>query len=148
MSDVIYSREAFEAAAQRLKSAPELLNAADIAQLQLIDPQLAERGILARSKALRPPPVPAARLDVDAIADTLVGIIVANIKPLEQRIAALETRPAVKYCGTFEESTGYPEGSMTTRSGGLWVATRATTATPGTDESGWLLVVKKGQAER
>jgi hypothetical protein len=44
MSDVVYSREAFEAAAQRLKSAPELLNAADIAQLQLIDPELGERG--------------------------------------------------------------------------------------------------------
>jgi hypothetical protein len=85
----VYDREAFELARKRVESAPELLNAADIAQLQLIDPQLADRGMLARSKALRPPaPVPAARLDVDAIADTLVGIIVANIKPLEQRIAA------------------------------------------------------------
>ena len=35
---------------------------------------------------------------------------------------------------------------MTTRSGGLWVATRATTATPGTDDSGWQLIVKKGTA--
>jgi hypothetical protein len=149
----VYDRSAFELARQRVESAPELLNATDVEQLQLVDPELAERGMLARSKALRPPSGPVPRLNVDEIADAVIGIMAANIKPLaaqieqqQQRIAALEARPAVKYYGVHDDGTTYPERAMTTRSGGLWVATRGTTATPGTDDSGWLLVVKKGQA--
>jgi hypothetical protein len=49
MSDVMYSRQAFEAAHARLKSAPAQLTAADIAQLEIWDPALAERGRQARA---------------------------------------------------------------------------------------------------
>ncbi len=45
--------------------------------------------------------------------------------------------------------TVYPEGSLTTRQGGLWHATKDTKDTkdtPGGDGSAWLLVVKRSQA--
>jgi len=42
--------------------------------------------------------------------------------------------------------TVYPEGSLTTRQGGLWHAMKDTKDTPGGDGSAWLLVVKRGQA--
>jgi hypothetical protein len=151
---VTYNPEALGLAEQRLKLSPGELTAVDVEQLRIWGGDaLADKGILARSKALRPAPAPVPRLNVDEIADAVIGIIAANIKPLvaqieaqQQRIAALEARPTVKYCGSYKEGTAYLEGAMTTRSGGLWVATRATTATPGTDDSGWLLAVKKGQA--
>src|SRR5688500_17855341 len=113
MSDVTYNPTAFEVAELRLKTAPAQLTAAHIAQLHIWDPALAERGRQARARAnaqihaeaLAPDPTAAPRLDVDAIADTLITIIAANIKPLvaqleaqQQRIAVLEARPAVKYC--------------------------------------------------
>ena len=42
--------------------------------------------------------------------------------------------------------TVYPEGSLTTRQGGLWHAMKDTKDTPGGDGSAWLLVVKRSQA--
>jgi hypothetical protein len=52
----------------------------------------------------------------------------------------------VKYCGVHTAGTFYPEGSLTTRSGGLWHATTDMQDTPGANGSAWVLVVKRGQA--
>jgi hypothetical protein len=68
--------------------------------------------------------------------------------PLIARLAALEARPAgasLKWAGVWQSKT-YPECSLVTHAGGLWLATRGTSARPGTDTSGWTLIVKKGAA--
>jgi hypothetical protein len=69
-----------------------------------------------------------------------------KIADLESRVAALEARPSVKYCGTHVEGTLYREASLTTRQGSLWVATADSTSTPGTPGSAWRLIVKRGDA--
>ena len=64
---------------------------------------------------------------------------------LEKRIAALEQRPAgVTWAGTFEAGKDYGVGQLVTRSGSLWLATRATHDTPGDASGAWRLVVKSG----
>ena len=104
-SVAIFDPRAFQAAHQRLKSAPATLFHADLEQLEIFSPDLGRQAMAQRVKALHPAPAPvprqapAARLDVDAIADTLITIIAANITPVvaqihaqEQRIAELEAR--------------------------------------------------------
>lgn len=67
---------------------------------------------------------------------------------LEQRVAALEARPApgVEYAGTHEVGKAYPGGQLVTKGGGLWLSLRATNQTPGMDPLNWKLIVKSGAA--
>lgn len=65
---------------------------------------------------------------------------------LEARISQLESRPLQKWAGVFSTGTAYSEASLCTHKGSLWVATRATTTTPGEAGGDWRLIVKKGQA--
>ncbi len=95
-----------------------------------------------------PREAPAARLDVDATAGALIDIIAANIAPLvaqveqlQQRIAALEARPALKFVGPWRDGTNYLAGSIVQKHG-LWLAESDTHATPGEENSGWRLILK------
>jgi len=74
----------------------------------------------------------------------------SRIQALESRIATLEARPGLKWAGTHVAGAHYPESSIVTRSGGLWVATKATQRTPGTPEGidHWRLIVKGGTHSR
>ena len=145
--DVIYNPRAFEAARARLTSAPGQLTDSDIEQLAFLGSELARQGIEQRHKALHPPAASVPRgLDVDAVADAVIDVIGKAVAPLAARIASLESRPMVKYCGVHTEGTFYPAGSLATRSGGLWHATTDTQDTPGADGSAWVLIVKRGQA--
>jgi hypothetical protein len=65
---------------------------------------------------------------------------------VEARLAALEARPSLKWGGIYVDGQEYQEAQLVTRSGSLWVSTKATTTTPGSPESDWRLVVKKGDA--
>ena len=65
-----------------------------------------------------------------------------KIGALESRLAAIEHRPALKFCGPHREGHAYAEGSLTQRGGGLWLAERTTTETPGSPDSGFRLIVK------
>jgi hypothetical protein len=65
---------------------------------------------------------------------------------LQMRVATLEQRPELRYCGTWRQGERYSEGNLVTRAGGLWLAERETDRTPGTENSGWKLIVKEGQA--
>jgi hypothetical protein len=141
---LVWNPTAFESAHRRSTAAPETLSAADIGMLNIFSPDLAERAMLARSKALQPPP-PVARLDVDAIAGAVVDVMGNAVAPLIARIEQLESRPMVKYHGVYCDDTVYREGSLVTRQGGLWCALRQTRDTPGNDGSGWQLVVKAGR---
>lgn len=71
----------------------------------------------------------------------------ARLESAETRLTQLAARPAVKYAGVWR-SGAYCEGSIVTKSGGLWYATRTTGLTPGVPDSGWTLIVKSGGAER
>jgi len=137
MSDMMYSRQAFEAAHARLKSAPVQLTDSDLEQLAIVDPELARQGIEHRHKALHPtpPPVPlpapSARLDVDAVADAVIDVIGKAIAPLSARIDRIPP--------DGEVSRHSPRGRgvrLVTRQGGMCCATRTTRNTPGTDGSG------------
>ncbi len=66
----------------------------------------------------------------------------AKFAKLEAEIEQLKARPLQKWAGTHNEGTRYTEASLVTRSGSLWVATTATSATPGEPDSGWRLIVK------
>jgi hypothetical protein len=90
---------------------------------------------------------------LDAFADSVLGTIKgertrtdAKIAALEIRLAALEARPEIKYCGAYAGGETYQAGSLASRRGGLWLALRETQAAPGTDPEGWRLIVKSGGA--
>ncbi len=93
--------------------------------------------------------------DIDEMASAVAGAIRASIdgprvggrlEQLETRIAALEQKPHLKYCGVFESGRAYQPGDAVTRSGSLWVCNVQTTGEPGKDFVGWQLGVKRGQA--
>ena len=69
-----------------------------------------------------------------------------RLAPLEQRVGTLETKASAgcQWRGVYQSDVAYAPGELTTKSGSLWLATRATSAAPGTDDSGWTLVVKAG----
>ena len=83
---------------------------------------------------------------VKAIAPPIVEILKRTVDPLKARIAALEQRPTSKYCGIHQPEPVYEEGSLCTKGGSLWIATRQTAGRPGGDDSGWRLIVKSGTA--
>ncbi len=91
-----------------------------------------------------------AEMVVMTIKKALLGPLVAGrIDTLEHRIGALEARPAagVEYGGTHEVGKAYISGVLVTKQGGLWLALRPTTQTPGMDPASWKLIVKSGHAE-
>jgi hypothetical protein len=66
-----------------------------------------------------------------------------EIAEIERRVAELE-RSRVKYHGVHEHGVLYPEGSMVTRAGSLWYATKETREAPGEGATAWTLAVKRG----
>ena len=67
------------------------------------------------------------------------------VKPLHERIAALEARPVVRYMGVFAPGRSYPEGAMVTHGGSVWHAEKLTASTPGSSPEDWVLAVKRGR---
>ena len=53
-------------------------------------------------------------------------------------------RLLLKYAGTWQSDATYAEGRLTTHGGGLWLAMNATDRQPGTEASGWRLIVEEG----
>jgi hypothetical protein len=91
--------------------------------------------------------------DIEGFASAVVEVwrriidgprIGGRFDALEARVAELEARPIQKWAGVHAQGTPYAEASLVTRGGSLWVARRSTTTTPGSPESDWTLVVKKG----
>ena len=81
--------------------------------------------------------------------DAMQGEFVKALKTQKDRIATLEAeverlkaRPLQKWAGTFVTGARYSEASLVTHGGSLWVATAATTTTPGTPGNEWRLIVK------
>jgi len=85
------------------------------------------------------------------IGDTVIeafGVQKSRVTALEQRIAALEAKPAVlRYMGPFEQGREYSPGEFVTHRGSLWHANERTNAKPG-DGAAWTLAVKAGRDGR
>jgi hypothetical protein len=88
-----------------------------------------------------------------AAFNVLLETITDAIKTVKGRSAALEARvrqleeqpPSPHYHGVFQEGKTYSRGSLTTQSGGLWLALDKTTQRPGRSDQ-WKLIVKSGEA--
>ena len=68
--------------------------------------------------------------------------VAGRIAELETRLAALEAKPHVKFCGVYESGRAYTPGDACTHGGGLWICKAATTGQPNQDYAGWALAVK------
>ena len=77
---------------------------------------------------------------------TIGKFIAKQLKPLQDRIAELEARPALKHAGTWKEGKQYRAGNLVTFQGGLWLCQRATKQRPAQSDH-YLLVVKSGAAK-
>jgi hypothetical protein len=77
------------------------------------------------------------------LAEQIRAHVETKIKPLHDRIAALEARACPSYEGVFQQGRSYVEGSLVTDHGALWIAKRATQSRPGQDGD-FQLIVKKG----
>ena len=91
--------------------------------------------------------------DLEPIAAAIVtGIkaatdpLTAHVRSIEQRLAALEAKPSVKYCGVWKPGGAYAPGDAATHKGALWICKAATTGEPSKDFVGWQLALRKGGA--
>jgi hypothetical protein len=80
---------------------------------------------------------------IDGLADENIKLVQRQVAALEQRIAAIEARPQLRYCGVFDHEKSYAVGSLTTHKGGLWHcnASVGPGITPGTSKH-WQLTGK------
>jgi hypothetical protein len=83
--------------------------------------------------------------ELKAIIRGIVPPLKKHIAELSARLTQVENRPLLKWCGPFREGQPYAEAQLVTKSGDLWVSTRATSSIPGTSGSDWRLVVRRGR---
>ena len=70
-----------------------------------------------------------------------------RIDQIEAEILVLKGQPAgVHYEGIYEQGKTFPQGSLCTKAGSLWLALTDTIVPPGSNPNQWRLVVKKGDA--
>ena len=163
----VYNTAAFHSAHTKFLDDAKSLTDKDLAQFAIVDPTLAERARARRAGYVE------ADTDTDAEKNLLakvpnykalrtlltdhVGPMLATyrhridesrdlIVALEQRIAALERKPSVKFRGVYEHGKAYQPGDAATHHGSLWICTAATTGEPNRDFVAWKLAVKKGDA--
>ena len=95
------------------------------------------------------------KLDPENLAEMIVTTIVkamdgprvaGRLTQLEARIAQLETKPFVKFCGTFQGGKSYDPGDAVVHASALWICRAATSGTPSKDFVGWQLALKRGDA--
>ena len=166
----VYNKGAFELAHARMRLAPIELTEADLDQLGSIDPALETKGREAHRQAQlavvqQHAPIqtqasstddrrPVLRKHLPAFVEGLAHEIAVTIRKaldgplcagrlaaLEQRIAELEAKPHVKFCGVFKQGTEYTPGDAVVHRG-LWICKSETTGEPGKDFVAWQLAVK------
>jgi hypothetical protein len=70
-------------------------------------------------------------------------------RAVETRFAEVQTRTfADIYQGTFDPKQNYTRGLTATYDGSLWLSERDTNKQPGTIDSGWKLITKRGRDGR
>ncbi|HXG88271.1 MAG TPA: hypothetical protein VNJ02_08055 [Vicinamibacterales bacterium] len=90
------------------------------------------------------------RLDPTAMADMIVKAIRAACDPLAARIATLEARPAMRFCGTWTATRGatFEAGDVVVHRSATWVCTAQTVGEPGRDFDHWQLIQKSPRENR
>jgi hypothetical protein len=79
----------------------------------------------------------------EAMGRATAEAIAAAIKPLADRIAALEASPT-KFVGIWTQGTEYQARSITSHDGSMWHCNENTKTKPGTSPA-WTLCVKRGR---
>jgi hypothetical protein len=70
----------------------------------------------------------------------------ARMGAIEARLAALEEKPSVRYCGVWEAGKDYMNGDAVTKGGSLWICKlNHVSSEPGVDYVSWQLAVKRGR---
>jgi hypothetical protein len=83
------------------------------------------------------------------IIDLIQNLSAAADKPLVERIAALEQKPSLRYCGIYSEQEQYRPGDCVSRNGSIWHCNAPTFGTPpGDGNEFWTLCVKAGRDGR
>jgi hypothetical protein len=97
-------------------------------------------------------PVPArkkapsvASISIDELAEAVDEAIARYVEPLEKRIAELEARPTLRYCGLWEQGREYVPGEFVTCDGSVWACRCSTTGKPGVTHTDLQLAVKHGR---
>ena len=81
----------------------------------------------------------------DKVTDA-IGLLLDVVANVDARVAALEQRPELRHVGVWRESRTYPEASIVTHAGSLWLCKAATQARPGQNDA-WQLIVKSGNGD-
>lgn len=71
-----------------------------------------------------------------------------ELEELRKRIAELEARPQMKYCGVFEDDRAYGPGEFVTYGGSIWHCRSAAAGGRPGSSSSWQLAVKHGRDGR
>lgn len=86
-------------------------------------------------------------LDVEKFINGLHEYLGKALRPLADRIAALEKRgnenETFRYCGTWQAAGEYVRGNFVTHAGGMWHCNAPTREKPGVGTD-WQLAVKGG----
>ena len=83
----------------------------------------------------------------DAIRSAIRGPLVqGRIEALEARLTQLETKPYVKFAGTWQRDTTYEPGAAVVHHSALWICKAATRGEPSKDFTSWTLALKRGDA--
>lgn len=78
----------------------------------------------------------------DRLAAGVRVYVSRTVAPLAERLATIEARGEVKYCGVWQAAGIYKRGNLCTRDGSLWVAVRDTTSSPPGPGPDWQLCAK------
>jgi hypothetical protein len=75
---------------------------------------------------------------------TIGRFVGAQVKPLRERIEALETKIAgFEYCGVWRSGVTFKRGNFVTHDGSVWHCNCDTCVKPGTDPVAWSLAIKR-----
>src|SRR5262245_12059420 len=70
-----------------------------------------------------------------------------ELADVKRRLAVVEAKRVIEYCGVWELGRKYVRGSAVTHDGRLWIAQSETDQRPGNGATAWRLAVKRGEAD-
>lgn len=80
--------------------------------------------------------------ELDAIMSAIARELAPRLDAITRRLAALEERPAMRYCGVWKAGA-YQSGDCVTAGGHLWCARRETESQPGSAPDDWQMAMRK-----